>query len=55
MNGEVVTPPLLAKIDWEKLVSPRFSLGMADFVDYSSYSRKGAKVALSQFFDAKKL
>ena len=54
MNGEVVLPSLLAKIDWEKLVSPRFCLGMAEFVEYSS-CRKGAKVALPQFFNAKKL
>ena len=46
MNGEVVSPSLLAKIDWEKLVSLQFSLGMAEFVDYSS-CRKGAKVALN--------
>ena len=55
MNGEVglVSPSLLAKINWEKLVLPRFTLGMAEFVDYSSCST--VLVALPQFFDAKKL
>ena len=54
MNGEVVSPSLLAKIDWEKLVSPQFTLGMAEFVDYSSCST--IVVALPHnFFDAKKV